>query len=214
MKRRMGRLLVILGVVAFAMGFSLALTNALDALRAKRAAQSALEAVQTAIESGAQAVRPSADAPSGAGAAVVEREETSAPAALDPDVGLDADGARYLGYLSVPALELELPVYAEWDDLRVQTAPCRYSGSIADGALVIGAHNYDKHFGRIGELAAGDVVVITDANGAEHKYTVSQREILNPDEVERMKSPDWALSLFTCTYGGGSRVTVRCEREG
>ena len=29
-------------------------------------------------------------------------------------------------------------------------------------------------------------------------------------DVEAMESGDWALTLFTCTIGGKTRVTVRC----
>ena len=38
-------------------------------------------------------------------------------------------------------------------------------------------------------------------------------EILKPEEVDDMTSGQWPLTLFTCTYGGASRVTVRCEKE-
>jgi sortase A len=30
--------------------------------------------------------------------------------------------------------------------------------------------------------------------------------------VEEMESDEWDLTLFTCTIGGKSRVTIRCER--
>ena len=36
-------------------------------------------------------------------------------------------------------------------------------------------------------------------------------EILQPGDVEEMLSGGWALTLFTCTLGGRTRVTVRCE---
>lgn len=207
MRRRIGRLLIIFGVTALAISFSRAAANAIDGRRARNAAQTALNAVQAALQSAAPA------APVGAGAAEdAPAADGDAPQA-DPDVGLEIDGAQYLGYLSIPALELELPIYAAWDDLRVQDAPCRYSGSIAGGALLIGAHNYDRHFGRISTLAEGDAVIITDAHGAQHAYAVAAMEILQPEEIDRMQGGDWALTLFTCTYGGQSRATIRCTRD-
>lgn len=36
-------------------------------------------------------------------------------------------------------------------------------------------------------------------------------QILQPGDVEEMLSGGWALTLFTCTLGGRTRVTVRCE---
>ena len=37
-------------------------------------------------------------------------------------------------------------------------------------------------------------------------------ERLRPTAVKEMTSGDWDLTLFTCTVGGQSRVTVRCEK--
>ena len=44
------------------------------------------------------------------------------------------------------------------------------------------------------------------------RYTVAELETLGKYDVEEMTSGDWDLTLFTCTYGGQSRVTVRCLR--
>ena len=38
-------------------------------------------------------------------------------------------------------------------------------------------------------------------------------EILQPTAVEEMTSGDYDLTLFTCTYGGATRFTVRCLRK-
>jgi len=40
---------------------------------------------------------------------------------------------------------------------------------------------------------------------------VAAREVLLPTAVEEMTAGEWDLTLFTCTLGGRSRVTVRCE---
>ena len=37
-------------------------------------------------------------------------------------------------------------------------------------------------------------------------------EILQPTAVEEMTAGEFDLTLFTCTYGGKSRVTVRYDR--
>ena len=39
-----------------------------------------------------------------------------------------------------------------------------------------------------------------------------ERETLNPTDVAGMEAGDWDLTLFTCTVGGQSRVTVRFAR--
>lgn len=214
MKFKRGEALAVVGALCVLASAVLFGHNVVDAARAARESAAALAAVNAAIaENTAKANENGAD-----GAAAVARESadgaaqgSATPEAIaDPDVGVVVDGARYLGSMSVPVLGLELPVYAEWSDVDAQSAPCRYAGSLATGALVIGAHNYDQHFGGISRLAKGDVVVITDANAAEHRYTVAETDILPPDAVDEMKSDAWDLTLFTCTYGGANRVTVRC----
>ncbi len=125
---------------------------------------------------------------------------------------VEIDGFAYIGYLSIPAAGLELPVMAEWDYDRLKTAPCRYTGSTKTDDLVICAHNYDRHFGPIRNLTAGDEVYFTDMDGVLWKYEVMTVEILEPSDVDVMTAGDYDLTLFTCTYGGASRVTVRCER--
>jgi sortase A len=40
---------------------------------------------------------------------------------------------------------------------------------------------------------------------------VAEVETLEPTAVEEMTNSGYALTLFTCTYGGQSRVTVRCD---
>ena len=78
---------------------------------------------------------------------------------------------------------------------------------------MIMAHNYRTHFGKIRRMKAGDLVTFTDMDGATHEYQVVALEVLGGTAVEEMTSGEYDLTLFTCTYGGENRVTVRCDRE-
>lgn len=126
---------------------------------------------------------------------------------------IEIDGYGYIGYLSIPTLNLELPVMSEWDYTRLKTAPCLYYGSVKTDNMVIAAHNYTRHFGRLSSLEIGDTVQFTDMKGKVYIYEVGDIEILPPTATEEMIVSDWDLTLYTCTYGGESRVTVRCERD-
>ena len=53
----------------------------------------------------------------------------------------------------------------------------------------------------------------TDVDGNVFEYMVAETEKLRPEETAEMLSGDWDLSLFTCTYGGQMRLTVRCIRR-
>ena len=134
---------------------------------------------------------------------------------LNPDMEMptmDIDGNRYIGTLEIPALNLSLPVMSEWSYPKLKIAPCRYVGTAYQGNFVIAAHNYRTHFGSLGNLSAGDRVTFTDVDGNIFSYDVVEVQILNPAAIEEMVSDDWDLSLFTCTLGGKTRLTVRCDK--
>lgn len=143
----------------------------------------------------------------------LEEDETVPDYKKFPDMAMpeeEIDGNRYIGVLKLTSLELELPVMSEWSYPKLKIAPCRYDGSAYLGNMVIAAHNYDCHFGSIKLMTPGETVTFTDVDGNVFVYEVAEVEILNPYAVEEMKSGDWDLTLFTCTYGGQERVTVRC----
>ena len=185
---------MILGTVLIVAALSLFLWNRREAEHAAEAAETILpQVVEQIAETAAEAPAP--------------------PDPFDPTMTeAEIDGYMYIGYLSIPALGLELPVMSEWDYTRLTIAPCRYSGSTKTDDLVIAAHNYARHFGGLSGLSGGEEVYFVDMDNVVSCYTVVAVEILPPTAVEEMTNGDYDLSLFTCTYGGQSRVTVRCDR--
>ena len=157
------------------------------------------QATQSTGSAATETVSPDASAPSSPAASVAMTE-------------VEIDGYSYIGYLTIPALELELPIMADWDYTRLKIAPCRYSGAVSSGDLVLLAHNYNRHFGRLDELAEGDLLLFTDMDGVVTRYQVVATDILPPTAVEEMTAGAFDLTLFTCTYGGRNRVTVYCDR--
>lgn len=124
------------------------------------------------------------------------------------------EGNEYLGVISVPTQGIELPVLADCSLPLLKIAPCRYSSTVYENDMVIAAHNYASHFGKLTRLSVGDKIVFTDVEGNEFSYRVLELEVVQPTQVTYMKTGNWDLTLFTCTWGGRSRVTVRCERIG
>lgn len=121
------------------------------------------------------------------------------------------DDEEYIGILSIPTLDLVLPVISQWSYTKLKIAPNCYSGSAYTGDIVIAGHNYESHFGNLKLLHEGDSVTFTDVDGNVFEYRVVELEIINSDAVDEMKTGDWDLTMFTCTVGGQKRVTVRCK---
>ena len=126
---------------------------------------------------------------------------------------ITVDGDAFCGRLIIKKLDVELPVYDEWSYARLKSAPCRYTGSVNTNDIIIAAHNYKSHFGRLNKLIIGDEVEFIDAYGGSHLYEVCELTTLDGTAVEDMHSGGWNFTLFTCTKGGKQRVTVRCKRK-
>ena len=51
----------------------------------------------------------------------------------------------------------------------------------------------------------------SDADGNVFRYTVAWEETVFPSDRQQMVTGDaWHLTLFTCTYNGEKRFTLRC----
>ena len=121
------------------------------------------------------------------------------------------NGYDCIGVLSIPVLELELPVLTDWSYAKLKIAPCHYFGSYYEKNFVIAAHNYQSHFGRLSVLQPKDLILFTDISGTVYCYEVVLLETLPGSATEEMITSGFDLSLYTCTPGGASRVTVRCN---
>lgn len=197
MRKWIGAICVFLGVACLLSAVGFVAYNRREDENAEEIAQDLLEDVQSVIEEKQPEQLPD-DA---------EKIPTEMPT-------VKVDGYDCIGILSVPVLDLELPVLTEWSYAKLKKAPCHYYGTYYEKDFVIAAHNYKSHFGRLSELQAGDIVIFTDVNGADHCYEVVLLETLPKEATQEMIASGFALSLYTCTPGGASRVTVRCDAAG
>ena len=122
------------------------------------------------------------------------------------------NGYPYIGYLTVPELNLELPVMSNWNSQRLTISPCRFTGTVKGKDLVIMAHNYKSHFGKLSTLSEGSEVRFVDMDGVVWNYEVVALDVLAAEAVEEMTAGEYDLTLFTCTTNRTHRVTVRCNQ--
>lgn len=205
-KNWIGKIFTITGLLLFAAALALSVYNLWDGYRAEQSREKLLEEYrdknQNISDEGEQTEESDGQIP----------DYQLNPEMEMPEITLeDLDGAACIGVLEIPKIDLKLPVLSEWSYPLLKKAPCRYSGSAYLDNLVIAAHNYRTHFGKLKELETGDEVIFTDAAGNRFEYKVAVVEALTPQSVEDMTSGEWALSLFTCTLDGKNRVTVRCD---
>ena len=204
MNNKIAKLLIISGIVCVIASLSLFIYNRKIS---NRAAGFAAEVVAKLQETDAETADSSAKSPSDpAGSRSASTETGDAPDSVS------VKGYDFIGYISIPALRLNLPVMAEWSYDRLNISPCRYSGSPETDDLVVAAHNYTSHFGFLSELKVGDQVIFIDVHSKQTEYRVDLIDTLSPTDVAEMTSGEYDLTLFTCTYTGQARVTVRLNR--
>lgn len=206
-KRKIGNICIVLGVLLILGAGGLYTYNVLEERRADAAANKiALELVDD-LKEAPQETRPSG---------VMSEKDLYNQMTGVMDLTMDTveiDGHEYIGLLSIPALELQLPVMAEWSYPSLRIAPCRYIGSVGGNNLVIAGHNYKRHFGLLKTLGTGEEVIFTDVHNVTTVYEIMEIEEIAPTNIEGMTVSDFDLTLFTCTYGGRLRYTVRCSRK-
>lgn len=133
---------------------------------------------------------------------------------VNPDMDMpvrNIDGKGFVGTISIPAIDINLPVMTEWSYDNLKISPCVYEGTPYKNDLIIAGHDYRTHFGPINDLVRGDTVIFKDTDGNVFEYEVMYTEIIDEKDIEAMSNGEWDLTLFTCSYSGTTRVTVRCK---
>lgn len=208
MNKKHGLFCVVLGTALLIAALSLVFYNKNENKKSGEAAQSVLDELVEIIPP--PPAEPATEAMTGSDIFAEYDIEPVTEAKVEPTISIADKG--YIGIITISALELELPVMSEWSYPNLNIAPCRYKGSIAEGDIIIAAHNYWSHFGRLSELGGGETFTFTEADGTVHTYEITEIIQLDGRDIDGMdfgSADSWDMTLFTCTLGGQNRVTVR-----
>ena len=136
---------------------------------------------------------------------------------------LDISGTGIMGYITIPKISVELPIYHGTDEGVLQVAAGHLEGSSlpvggAGTHAVISAHRglpSAKLFTNLDELEVGDRFTLTVLNRVL-TYEVDQISIVLPTEIDQLLPTEGMdyVTLMTCTpYGINThRLLVRGKR--
>ena len=189
---KIGKKFIIIGVLLITISASLLIYNTYEENEAGKKSADVLSVIKTNLNDTAQRV--------------IDEEESKEMQTMS------IDGYEYIGTITIPSLNLELPIMSDYDYDRLKIAPCRYYGSIYTNDLIICGHSYKTHFKNLIKLKQKDKIIFTDITGENNIYEVLEIEILDPKEVSKMIDNEFDLTLYTCTNDGLNRVTIRCNR--
>lgn len=208
MSNIIGKILVLLGTVLIITALGLLTYNGNENREAEKASYSVLTDIKICVEESKELETKKEQSSSLTGAEnifipVIETEK---------EEYININGYDYIGYISIPKINTELPIMADWDYDRLKIAPCRHFGTLSDDNIVIAGHNYISHFGKLTDLNIGDEVIFTDALGEKYLYKVGEISSVVSTSVETVKDSEWELVLYTCNYSGNARIAVFCEK--
>ncbi|MGN0332733.1 MAG: sortase [Lachnospiraceae bacterium] len=201
MSRKPGKILMTIGLLLIAAAFLLMTYNIWESKKAEEASKEILDQISDDQDNDETS----------------KREDEEPLYKLYPNMEMPVvtiDGVDYIGNIKIPSLEVELPVAKEWNYPNLRRSPCRYEGSVYSRDIIIAGHNYSRHFGGLKTLAVGEEVIFSDVDNNNFFYQIDSIEIIPGTAVEDMKKGEWDLTLFTCTYGGKSRIAIRCRLKG
>lgn len=204
-ERKAGTIWMMIGGLLISAALLLSVYNIYDAKRAEVSVVRAAEELHIAVEAHVTERQHDGDADE-------ELPDYKKYPELEMPI-VEIDGESYIGFLEVPELGLSLPVMGgEWSETKLKKAPCLYDGSVYMDDMIIAGHNYKSHFSGLKSLREGANLLFIDANGNEFSYILARKEVIGELDVDRMlsKQEEWDLTLFTCTYGGRERYTLRC----
>lgn len=130
------------------------------------------------------------------------------------------DGKKYNteAIVTIPSIGISYPVLSETSEELLEISVNKYWGPNPNevGNYCIVGHNYrnGKMFGRLSELANGDIVELEDLSGRKLKYKVYNRYVVKPTDTRctsQLTNGKKELTLITCTNYGKERLVVKCR---
>ena len=205
-RQKRGLVLVLLGLtlVLCAVGIHLA-----ERQQDNRAGESARILLEQLEQNRAEVVYPSGSVGESARTETLEGPEEDA--VVDTEMPEKSFyGYAMIGTVRVPSVGIRLPVLSKWSYSLLDVAPCRYSGSLPGGDMIVMGHNYKSHFTPLHYVKEGAEVEFEDVNGVVSSFRVAEILVVHKSEKDKLES-EYPLTLFTCMPNGRDRILLRCE---
>lgn len=144
------------------------------------------------------------------------------PIAAEEEIAEEQAEAEGYAVISIPSIDLKMAVMRGADTKSLRGGAGWLPGSAEIGSAgncVILGHRmktYGRHFNRLDELIAGDVVTLTVADGSTFDYVVSDKAVMTPEEVSKALTAytdGFKLTLVTCTPTGVGSHRLLVYRE-
>ena len=122
---------------------------------------------------------------------------------------LSVDETDFVGIIELPRFGSVLPVGAEWGESSKY--PCRFSGSLYEGTMKIGATTQKGQFDFYRELSVEDTLLYTDMEG--NKYTLKITSLRYEDHADKttLTCEEAPLTLFIKNIYSSEYLVLSCS---
>ena len=125
---------------------------------------------------------------------------------------LSLSGRDFVGILEMPGFDSALPVGADWGSSS--RYPCRFSGSVYDRSIRIGATSQPGQYDFFREISVGDSLYFTDMTGNRYSYTVTDIRYTKHADPETFDSRKADLILFIRNVYAFEYIQICCSVPG
>lgn len=122
---------------------------------------------------------------------------------------LSVDGTDFVGIVELPHYASALPVCADWG--KTSKYPCRFSGSIYDGTMQIGATTQKGQYDFYREFSVGDTVIYTDVEGNKYTFTITSLRYEKHADQAALQQEEAPLTLFIKNIYSFEYLIVFCN---
>lgn len=122
---------------------------------------------------------------------------------------VSVDGTDFVGILELPRYGSVLPVCADWG--KASQYPCRFSGSIYDGTMQIGATTQKGQYDFYRELSLGDALCYTDVEGNRYTFTITGLRYETHIDQAALQEKEAGLTLFIQKIYSFEYLIVSCD---
>ena len=122
---------------------------------------------------------------------------------------LSVDGTDFVGIVELPHYASALPVCADWGNTN--NYPCRFSGSIYNGTMQIGATTQKGQYDFYRELSVGDTVIFTDVEGNKYTFTITSLRYEKHADQAALQQEEAPLTLFIKNIYSFEYLIVFCN---
>lgn len=128
---------------------------------------------------------------------------------------ISSDIQTILGTINIPKLNIQYPVFSNFNNELLKISPCRFFGPNLgeNGNICIAGHNYDnnKFFSNIASLNVNDEILLTNNLNKFFYYYVNKIYEVKHDDLSPIYSYDdnkKQLTLVTCNNKNNNRIII------